>query len=85
MLSGNDEQRDIGTIGLKTVVASVPSSTAQAMVNALTPKLISGIKADTFDINVNSLDVHHLLHLDCVRQSLVEPLRCNTHSALGAC
>ncbi len=44
LLTGREQQRDIASIALKTVVAEISSgSVAQCVVVSLTPKLIKGI------------------------------------------
>lgn len=49
-LTGKEQQRDIASIGLKTVVAEIATGTvAQAVVAVLTPKLIKGISATVSD------------------------------------
>jgi hypothetical protein len=44
LLTGKEQQRDIASIALKTVVAEISSgNVAQCVVVSLTPKLITGI------------------------------------------
>ena len=46
MLTGQEEQRDTCSIGLKTVVLEMPQAMAVTAVQQLTPKLVSGMAAD---------------------------------------
>ena len=52
VLSGSEEQRDICSIGLKTVVLEMPSSMAAAAIRQLTPQLIVGVQRDTLEVKV---------------------------------
>lgn len=53
LLTGKEQQRDIASIALKTVVAEISSgNVAQCVVVSLTPKLIKGI---TYPVCPNSL------------------------------
>ena len=45
VLTGKEEQRDICSIGLKTVVLEMPGAMAVTAVRQLAPKLVSGIAA----------------------------------------
>ena len=45
VLCGSEEQRDISSIGLKTVVLEMPSSMATPAIRRLTPSLIKGCVA----------------------------------------
>ena len=45
VLTGKEEQRDICSIGLKTVVLEMPGAMAVTAVRQLAPKLVSGIPA----------------------------------------
>ena len=44
ILTGTEEQRDICSIGLKTVVLEMPVSMAAAAIRQLTPQLIVGVQ-----------------------------------------
>jgi len=57
VLTGKEEQRDICSIGLKTVVLEMPHSMAQAAVRQLTPKLISGISKDGLEVKLECMDI----------------------------
>ena len=46
VLTGKEEQRDICSIGLKTVVLEMPQVMAETAVRQLAPKLVSGMAAD---------------------------------------
>ena len=46
VLTGKEEQRDICSIGLKTVVLEMPQAMAVTAVRQLAPKLVSGMAAD---------------------------------------
>jgi hypothetical protein len=46
VLTGKEEQRDICSIGLKTVVLEMPQVMAVTAVRQLAPKLVSGLLAD---------------------------------------
>ena len=45
VLTGKEEQRDICSIGLKTVVLEMPGAMAVTAVRQLAPKLVSGVPA----------------------------------------
>ena len=45
VLTGKEEQRDICSIGLKTVVLEMPGAMAVTAVRQLAPKLVSGMPA----------------------------------------
>ena len=45
VLTGKEEQRDICSIGLKTVVLEMPGAMAVTAVRQLAPKLVSGTAA----------------------------------------
>jgi hypothetical protein len=45
VLTGKEEQRDICSIGLKTVVLEMPGAMAGTAVRQLAPKLVSGMAA----------------------------------------
>lgn len=62
LLTGKEQQRDIASIALKTVVAEISSgSVAQCVVVSLTPELIKGITSSVrlefpcFDLHVGFL------------------------------
>jgi cullin-associated NEDD8-dissociated protein 1 len=55
LLTGKEQQRDIASIALKTVVAEISSGAcAQALVQALTPRLIKGITSQDTSTEVKS-------------------------------
>ncbi len=58
LLTGREQQRDIASIALKTVVAEISSgSVAQCVVVSLTPKLIKGITSSVGTILVIVFEV----------------------------
>ena len=59
VLEGKDEQRDIASIGLKTVVLEMPKSQSMALaaVRQLTHKLVSGVRKDQLEIKLECLDI----------------------------
>ena len=59
VLEGKDEQRDIASIGLKTVVLEMPSPAASALgaVRQLTHKLVSGVRKESLEIKLECLDI----------------------------
>jgi len=57
VLKGKEEQRDICSIGLKTVVVEMPASAGQQAVRQLTPRLVSGIKQDTLEVKLECMDI----------------------------
>jgi cullin-associated NEDD8-dissociated protein 1 len=55
LLTGREQQRDIASIALKTVVAEISSgSVAQCVVVSLTPKLIKGITSSETSTEIKS-------------------------------
>ncbi|CAM6099751.1 unnamed protein product [Calypogeia fissa] len=55
LLTGKEQQRDIASIALKTVVAEISSGAcAQALVHSLTPRLIKGITSQDTSTEVKS-------------------------------
>jgi len=57
VLTGSEEQRDICSIGLKTVVLEMPPSMANLAIRHLTPKLIQGVQRDSLEVKLECLDV----------------------------
>lgn len=57
VLTGKEEQRDICSIGLKTVVLEVPQSMATAAVRHLAPKLVSGVSKDLLEVKLECMDI----------------------------
>ena len=57
VLTGTEEQRDICSIGLKTVVLEMPPSMANLAIRHLTPKLIQGVQRDSLEVKIECLDV----------------------------
>jgi len=57
VLTGTEEQRDICSIGLKTVVLEMPPSMASLAIRHLTPKLIQGVQRDSLEVKLECLDV----------------------------
>ena len=54
VLTGKDEQRDICSIGLKTVAIELPSSMGLAAMRQLTPRLVSGVRQDTLEVRARA-------------------------------
>ena len=52
VLSGTEEQRDICSIGLKTVVLEMPASMAGSAIRLLTPQLIKGVQRDALEVSL---------------------------------
>jgi cullin-associated NEDD8-dissociated protein 1 len=57
VLSGTEEQRDICSIGLKTVVLEMPSTMAASAIRQLTPQLIKGVRRDVLEVKLECLEV----------------------------
>ena len=57
ILTGKDEQRDIGAIGLKTVVLEMPSNMAAIAVHQLAGKLVSGVSQPVLEIKLECMDI----------------------------
>jgi len=57
MLKGKEEQRDICSIGLKTVVIEMPSSMSFSAIRHLVPRLVSGVKQDSLEVKLECMDV----------------------------
>ncbi|KAG8464070.1 hypothetical protein KFE25_000238 [Diacronema lutheri] len=57
--TGKDEERDISSIGLKTVLAEVPQSAAGTTVRGLTPRLLDGISSTSMEVTVCCLEILH--------------------------
>ena len=57
ILSGNEEQRDICSIGLKTVVLEMPSMMAASAIRRLMPQLIKGIHRECLEVKLECLEV----------------------------
>ena len=77
----NEQERDIASIGLKTVVAEVPTGIAKSVVKRVTPTLISGLSATvhrrpqfgTFfsnQVNLHALTPGIVQEVDVVNASL---------------
>ena len=57
VLTGKEEQRDICSIGLKTVVLEIPQSMAASAVRQLAPKLVSGVAKDVLEVKLECMDI----------------------------
>jgi len=57
VLTGSEEQRDICSIGLKTVVLEMPPTMANSAIRQLTPQLISGVQRDSLEVKLECLEV----------------------------
>jgi len=57
VLTGKEEQRDICSIGLKTVVLEMPQAIAITAVRQLAPKLVSGVAKDVLEVKLESMDI----------------------------
>mmetsp|Transcript_31002 Transcript_31002/g.77547 ORF Transcript_31002/g.77547 Transcript_31002/m.77547 type:complete len:1225 (+) Transcript_31002:85-3759(+) len=57
--AGKEEERDISTIGLKTVLAEVPQSAAGTTVHGLTPRLLDGISSASMEVTICCLEILH--------------------------
>ena len=57
VLSGSEEQRDICSIGLKTVVLEMPASMAASAIRQLTPQLIRGVQREALEVKLECLEV----------------------------
>jgi len=57
VLTGKEEQRDISSIGLKTVVLEMPASMGHTAVRQLAPKLVSGVAKDVLEVKLESMDI----------------------------
>jgi cullin-associated NEDD8-dissociated protein 1 len=57
VLTATEEQRDICSIGLKTVVLEMPSTMAASAIRQLTPQLIKGVRRDVLEVKLECLEV----------------------------
>lgn len=57
--TGKEEERDISSIGLKTVLAEVPQSAAGTTVRNLTPRLLDGISSSSMEVTICCLEILH--------------------------
>ena len=57
VLTGKEEQRDICSIGLKTVVLEIPGAMATTAVRQLAPKLVSGVAKDLLEVKLECMDI----------------------------
>lgn len=57
--TGKEEERDISSIGLKTVLAEVPQSAAGTTVKGLTPRLLDGISSSSTEVTVCCIEILH--------------------------
>jgi len=56
---GKEDERDISSIALKTVLAEVPQSAAGTAVRGLTPRLLEGIAAGPMEVTICCLEILH--------------------------
>ena len=79
VLSGTEEQRDICSIGLKTVVLEMPASMATSAIRQLTPQLIKGVQRDSLEVKLECLEVlNDLLRRFAAALSETEARECLT-------
>ena len=57
VLTGKEEQRDICSIGLKTVVLEMPASMGAVAARQLTARLISGVAQTTLEVKLECMDI----------------------------
>tara|TARA_B110001452_G_scaffold18888_1_gene15310 strand:+ start:241 stop:3870 length:3630 start_codon:yes stop_codon:yes gene_type:complete len=57
VLTGKEEQRDISSIGLKTVVLEMPQSMGAAAIRQLSPQLVSGVSKDVLEVKLECMDI----------------------------
>ncbi|KAL1495813.1 hypothetical protein AB1Y20_016673 [Prymnesium parvum] len=57
ILTGKDEQRDIGAIGLKTVVLEMPPAMGASAVHQLAGKLVRGVLQPVLEIKLECMDI----------------------------
>ena len=80
VLTGSEEQRDICSIGLKTVVLEMPTSMAGAAIRRLTPDLISGVQRDALEVKLECLEVLN----DLLRRFAAHLTEAESHDCLAA-
>lgn len=57
VLTGKEDQRDICSIGLKTVVLEMPQTMALSAVRHLAPKLVEGLSSQTLEVKLECMDI----------------------------
>jgi cullin-associated NEDD8-dissociated protein 1 len=80
LLSGTDEQRDISSIGLKTVVLEMPASMAPVALRLLTPQLVVGVQKEKLEVKLESLEVLN----DLLRRFAAHLAETDSHDCLAA-
>ena len=80
VLSGTEEQRDICSIGLKTVVLEMPSTMAASAIRQLTPQLIAGVQREQLEVKLECLEILN----DLLRRFAASLAEAESRECLGA-
>ena len=80
VLSGTEEQRDICSIGLKTVVLEMPASMAASAIRQLTPQLIAGVQREQLEVKLECLEILN----DLLRRFAASLAEAESRECLGA-